>query len=193
MLDEITSIDQFNTLKKEQDFFILGFYTDNSDNSKEAMNRLEKAALDFEDTPVYAVNASKVRDIHPTLGVNSVPTVLALRKSDITKTIQGLQNIELYERLFYDAPVKAGGEEGPSQPNVTVYSTPSCSWCSRLKQHLRKNRIRFSDIDVSRDQSAAQMLMSRTGQTGVPQTNIGGQWIVGFDQARIDKLLSIGR
>ena len=193
MLNEITSIDQFKSLTNEHEFFILGFYTDNSENSKEAMNRIEKAGLDFEETPVYAVNASRVRDIHPTLGVNSVPTVLALRNGDITKTIQGLQNIELYERLFYDAPVKTTGDEGPSQPNVTVYSTPTCSWCNRLKQHLRKNRIHFSDIDVSRDQSAAQMLMSRTGQTGVPQTNIGGEWIVGFDQARIDRLLSIGR
>jgi hypothetical protein len=56
---------------------------------------------------------------------------------------------------------------------------------------LRKNRIQFRDTDVSRDQSAAQQLMSRSGQSGVPQTNIGGEWIVGFAQARIDRLLSI--
>ncbi len=192
MLNEITSLDQLNKIKKEQDFFILGFYSEKSASSKEAMDKLEKAGLDFDETPIYSVNASKVRDIHPLLGVNSVPTVLAIREGQVTKTVLGLQNIELYERLFYDAPVKNGDDEGPKQPSVTVYSTPTCSWCNRLKQHLRKNRIRFADIDVSRDQSAAQMLMSRTGQTGVPQTNIGGQWIVGFDQARIDKLLSIG-
>ncbi len=191
MLNEITSIDQFNEIKKNQDFFLLGFYTEKSENAREAMKRLEQARESFDDTPVYAVNASRVRDIHPALGVNSVPTVLTLRKGDITKNIQGLQTKEHYEMLFYEAPVKAREGDEPRQPSVTVYSTPTCSWCNRLKQHLRKNRIRFTDIDVSRDQGAAQELMSRTGQTGVPQTNIDGEWIVGFDQARIDRLLNI--
>ena len=191
MLNEITSVDQFNEIKKNQDYFLLGFYTEKSDNAKEAMARLEQAHEFYDDTPVYAVNASNVKDIHPLLGVSSVPTVLSVRKGDVTKNIQGLQTREHYEMLFYNAPVKAGTNDEPRQPHVTVYSTPTCSWCNRLKQHLRKNRIRFTDVDVSRDQSAAQMLMSKTGQTGVPQTNIGGEWIVGFDQARIDRLLNI--
>ena len=49
----------------------------------------------------------------------------------------------------------------------------------------------FRDVDVSRDQHAAQEIMRRSGQTGAPQTDIDGQLIVGFDQARIDKLLGI--
>lgn len=191
MLTEITSLDQFNDVKNKNDFFLLGFYTDKSDNAKEAMKRLDSAQDEFKDTPVYVVNAAAIRDIHPLLGVNSVPTILAMKKGEITKNIQGLQSREHYEMLFYNAPVKSADGTEKKQPNVTVYSTPTCSWCNRLKQHLRKNRVMFSDIDVSRDQSAAQMLMSRTGQTGVPQSNIGGEWIVGFDQTRIDKLLGI--
>jgi len=193
MLNEITSLDQFNDIKTHQDFFLLGFYTDKSESAKEAMNRLDAAHREFDDTPVYAVNASTVRDVHPTLGIKSVPTVLALKNGAVTKNLQGLQTKEHYEMLFFDAPIKAGKSAEKRQPRVTVYSTPTCSWCNRLKGHLRKNRIRFSDIDVSRDQSAAQELMNRTGQTGVPQTNIDGQWIVGFDQKRIDTLLGIGR
>jgi glutaredoxin-like YruB-family protein len=192
MLNEITSVDQFNEIKKSQDFFLLGFYTEKSENAKEAMKRLAQAHDSYDDTPVYTVNASQVRDIHPLLGVNSVPTVVGLRNGEVTKNVQGLQTKEHYEMLFYSVPAKTGEDDGPTQPSVTVYSTPSCSWCNRLKQHLRRNRIRFTDIDVSRDQSAAQELMSRTGQTGVPQTNIAGEWIVGFDQARIDRLLNIG-
>lgn len=191
MLTEITSLDQLNDIKTKNDFFLLGFYTDKSDNAKEAMKRLDSAQDDFKDTPVYTVNASSIRDIHPSLGINSVPTILAMKKGEISKNVQGLQSKEHYEMLFFDTPVKSADGTAKKQPSVSVYSTPTCSWCNRLKQHLRKNRVLFSDIDVSRDQSAAQMLMSRTGQSGVPQTNIGGEWIVGFDQTRIDKLLGI--
>mgnify|MGYP006278052063 CR=1 FL=1 len=193
MVNAITSLEQFDELKSTQEFFLLGFYTDASESSRQAIQRLDSAQNEFKDTPVYTVNASKFRDIHPKLGVSSVPTVLALRQGAVTKNIQGLQTQQHYEMLFYDAPVKSGNGKVKRQPSVTVYSTPTCSWCNRLKQHLRKNRIRFADVDVSRDPSAAQELMSRTGQSGVPQTNIDGQWIVGFDQTRIDTLLSIGR
>jgi glutaredoxin-like YruB-family protein len=193
MLHEITSLDQFNAVKTQNEFFLLGFYNDKSDNAKEAMKRLDAAHDDFSDTPVYVVNATNVRDIHPLLGVNSVPTILALKKGAVAKNIQGLQSKEHYEMLFYDAPVHNADGSEKKQPSVMVYSTPTCSWCNRLKQYLRKNRVLFSDIDVSRDQNAAKELVNRTGQMGVPQTNIGGEWIVGFDQAKFDKLLGIGK
>jgi glutaredoxin len=60
-----------------------------------------------------------------------------------------------------------------------------------LKTYLRKHRIRFTDIDVSADPQAAEDLVRRTGQQGVPQTDIDGEIIVGFDKARINTLLGI--
>ncbi|MDY0255277.1 MAG: glutaredoxin domain-containing protein, partial [Tenuifilaceae bacterium] len=97
-----------------------------------------------------------------------------------------------YKALFDDAlyVVDTKNEETP-QKSVTVYSTPTCSWCNTLKAHLRKHRIRFTDIDVSRNQSAADEMVRRSGQRGVPQTDIGGEMIVGFNQARINELLNI--
>jgi glutaredoxin-like YruB-family protein len=74
---------------------------------------------------------------------------------------------------------------------VTVYSTPTCSWCNTLKAWLQKNNIRYSDVDVSRDQNAAEALVRRTGQQGVPQTDINGQIVVGFNQQRLKELLEI--
>ena len=74
---------------------------------------------------------------------------------------------------------------------IKVYSTPTCSWCNVLKTHLRKNGIRFTDIDVSRDPKAAEDLVRKTGQQGVPQTDINGQVIVGFDKDKINRLLEI--
>ncbi|NIA29127.1 MAG: NrdH-redoxin [Actinobacteria bacterium] len=90
--------------------------------------------------------------------------------------------------LLWEAPTKPsnGNEEKEKRHRVVVYTTPSCAWCNRLKSHLRKNRVMFQEVDVSRDQHAAEELMRRSGQS-----DIDGEIIVGFDQARIDRLLDL--
>ena len=75
--------------------------------------------------------------------------------------------------------------------NVKVYSTPTCPWCIRAKQFLKENNIYFQDIDVSSDQIAADEMMKKTGQMGVPVLDIDGQIIVGFDKEKIKQLLGL--
>ena len=74
---------------------------------------------------------------------------------------------------------------------VIVFSTPTCSWCRKLKNYLRENKIRFKDIDVSRDMQAARDMVRKTGQQGVPQIWINNYPVVGFDKAKIDRLLGL--
>lgn len=74
-------------------------------------------------------------------------------------------------------------------PQVEVYSTPTCPYCVMAKQYLTAKKIPFKDIDVSRDMASAQRMMASTGQMGVPQLHINGQWIVGFDRRAIDEAL----
>lgn len=193
MIIEIKQKQELDALNRENDTVLLMFYTQTSETSLKAKDRAQAACAAYEAVPLALVDASQVKTIHAVYGVNSVPTVLLLRQGKVVKTVQGLQSQEHYELLFYDAPQVSGSDSQQRQRHVVVYSTPTCSWCTRLKQYLRKNRIRFQDVDVSRDQSAAQELMQRTGQTGVPQTEIDGQWIVGFDQQRIDQLLGLTR
>ena len=69
---------------------------------------------------------------------------------------------------------------------VKVYSTPFCPWCHRLKDYLKSKKIAFEDIDVSKDQKAAEHMVEMSGEMGVPQTEINGKIIVGFDKAAID-------
>jgi len=38
---------------------------------------------------------------------------------------------------------------------IIVFSTPTCSWCTKLKRYLKEKQIRFKDVYVSRDSSAA--------------------------------------
>ncbi len=78
-----------------------------------------------------------------------------------------------------------------TQPKVVVFSTPTCSWCRTLKQYLKKNNIRYKDIDVSKDQAGAKDMVRRTGQQGVPVTLINNRAIVGFNKTEINKLLNI--
>jgi len=74
---------------------------------------------------------------------------------------------------------------------VTVFTTPTCSWCNRAKTYLRTRGVQFREVDVSRDPAAARDLVRRTGQMGVPVIEIDGRSIVGFDQSRIDAMLGL--
>ena len=77
------------------------------------------------------------------------------------------------------------------QPRVIVFSTPTCSYCNIAKQYFRQKKVRFRDVDVSRDPVAARDLVRRSGQMGVPVIDIGGKIIVGFDRPKIDQLLGL--
>ncbi|MCD4829908.1 MAG: NrdH-redoxin [Candidatus Cloacimonetes bacterium] len=78
------------------------------------------------------------------------------------------------------------------EKRVVVFSTPTCAWCTKLKSYLRQHNIRFKDIDVSRNQSAARDMVNKTGQQGVPQMWVNNQPVVGFDKTKINRLLGIG-
>jgi glutaredoxin 3 len=77
------------------------------------------------------------------------------------------------------------------QPRVTVFTSPTCGYCGALEQYLRRNGIRFKEVDVSRDKQAARYIVRRSGQRGVPVVDIGGKIVVGFNRPKIDKLLGI--
>ncbi len=64
------------------------------------------------------------------------------------------------------------------QPRVILFSTPTCTYCNLAKKYFRQNRVRFRDVDVSRDQAAARDMVHRSGQMVVPVIDIGGKIIV---------------
>ena len=68
---------------------------------------------------------------------------------------------------------------------VTVYSTPTCPWCVRAEEFLKKNNVEFNHVDVSKDHEAAQQMVEKSGQMGVPVIEIDDKVIVGFDEAAI--------
>lgn len=74
---------------------------------------------------------------------------------------------------------------------VKIYSTPTCPYCKMVKQFLDEHQVSYTDIDVSASQLAAEEMISKSGQLGVPVIDIDGQIIVGFDKARIKQILSM--
>jgi len=75
--------------------------------------------------------------------------------------------------------------------NVKIYSTPTCPWCIRTKQFLKENNVTFEDIDVSSNHAAAEAMIQKSGQMGVPVLDIDGEIILGFDRERIKTVLGL--
>jgi glutaredoxin-like YruB-family protein len=171
--------------------FLLLYKTGNEQGNC-AYKHMEEAAKNQTMVPVFAADVSSVRDIHPIYGITSAPSLLIFENSKYTNVVKGCQDMNFYKALFENAIYYAKAKaEGKEPKRVTVYTSPSCSWCNTLKSWLGKNKIPFSEIDVSRDEKAARDLVSRSGQQGVPQTEINGQIVVGFDQQKLKELLEI--
>lgn len=78
-----------------------------------------------------------------------------------------------------------------SKPKVIVYTTPTCPYCHAAKDFLKENNIRFEEKDVSKDKKAAEEMIEKSGQMGVPVIEIGSKVIVGFDRPEIKKALNL--
>lgn len=72
--------------------------------------------------------------------------------------------------------------------SVIVYSTPTCPWCKKAKEFLKKNNVKFKSVDVSSNSKAAQEMMKKSGQMGVPVIDVDGKIVIGFDEDKLKKL-----
>ncbi|MCK5808621.1 hypothetical protein KAH37_06530 [bacterium] len=120
-----------------------------------------------------------------------VPALLILRKGDFSNVIFGLQNSEEYEKILSDRSVAVQKDGVTPQKRVVVYTSDGCSWCTKATNYLKRVGVAFREINVSRTPGEAERLVARTGQRGTPQLDIGGHYIVGFDQTKIDRLLGL--
>ena len=75
--------------------------------------------------------------------------------------------------------------------SVTIYSTPTCVYCNMAKSFFKTNGVDFSDYDVSTDLEKRKEMIDKTGQMGVPVIDIGGEIVVGFDEAKLRSTLGI--
>jgi len=75
--------------------------------------------------------------------------------------------------------------------SIKIYSTPSCPYCHMLKQYLGEKGFKYEDIDVAADQKAREDMVEKSGQMGVPVSDIDGEIVVGFNKEKVNELLGI--
>lgn len=78
-----------------------------------------------------------------------------------------------------------------SSAKVIMFTTPTCSHCTTAKRYLREKGVKFKEVDVSRNQKAAQDMLRKTGQQGVPQMWIDNKPVVGFNRTKINRMLDL--
>jgi mycoredoxin len=46
---------------------------------------------------------------------------------------------------------------------VTMYTTPWCGYCMRLKKLMQREGIEYAEVDIERDPAAAELVMQANG------------------------------
>ncbi len=178
-------------LKDSKKSFLL-LYKSGSEQSDCALSNLNNVEISVNEVSFLGADVATVRDIHENYQINSVPTLLEFENNKLLKTIKGCHEPGFFKSLFENSLYSAINKNNEKKrKRVIVYSTPTCPHCTTIKNYLKDNRITFRDIDVSRDQNMAQQMVKKSGQQGVPQIEINGRIVVGFDKPKIDKLLEI--
>jgi len=77
------------------------------------------------------------------------------------------------------------------QTKIRIFSTLSCPYCVTLKEYLKEKGFEYEDINVGEDKEAAKEMVEKSGQMGVPVTEIKGEIIIGFDKVKINQILDI--
>lgn len=76
---------------------------------------------------------------------------------------------------------------------VTIYSTPTCTYCKLAKEYFNQHQVAYQEFDVAADIEKRKEMVDKSGQLGVPVIDINGQIVVGFDEETIASLLAEGQ
>lgn len=85
-------------------------------------------------------------------------------------------------------------EAKPTTGEVIVYKTEWCGVCKKLLAYLDRKGVAYVAKDIEKDAEAAGELQRKSREKGlktgsVPVIDVRGELMVGFDRARLEKLL----
>lgn len=189
---EITSnSDLQNRLGNDKRSFLL-LYKSGSESSECALTNLKKVNKTSEEINFFVADVNLVRDIHLNYNISSAPSLLEFDGKELKNTTKGCHDSSYFQSLVDDAVYYSNAKkEGKALKTVIAYTSPSCTWCNTLKSYFKQHGVRYREIDISKDQRAAEDLVKKSGQRGVPQTEINGKIVVGFDKPQLNRLLEI--
>jgi len=80
--------------------------------------------------------------------------------------------------------------------NVTIYSMENCPFCVRAKQLLDSKGVKYTELDIDKDDAVWEEMMAKSQRRTVPQIFINGQHVGGCDdlyalhrEGKLDQLL----
>jgi len=189
-MKSIASLHELKSFISTSEHGFLLLYKDGNPSSDCAFSNVNEAAELAGIKIVYA-DVNSVRDIHTHYHVSSVPTLLEFSKGVLKNIVKGCQDKTFYSTIFNHIALSSNTVRMKRAKQVIVYTTPTCTYCSAIKNYLSGHGILYREIDVSRDEHAAQEMVRRSGQQGVPQTVIDGRLVVGYNTQKLNELLEI--
>lgn len=74
---------------------------------------------------------------------------------------------------------------------VKIYTTNHCPYCVMAKEFFKRNNVTYTEINVEEDEKAAEEMIEKSGQLGVPVIDVDGKIIVGFNRPALEKALHL--
>ena len=69
--------------------------------------------------------------------------------------------------------------------NILIYTGPSCNFCDAAKRLLERNKLKFSEIDVSSGENIRdEMIKKSNGQRTIPQIFFDDRHVGGYTELR---------
>ncbi len=79
-------------------------------------------------------------------------------------------------------------ERSTHSTRVTLYSAPTCPYCSVARRYLVESGVEFTEIDISLDRAARREMVLMTAQRGVPVLLVDGKTLVGWNEAEFERM-----
>ena len=70
---------------------------------------------------------------------------------------------------------------------ITLYVTPTCPWCKKTKEWLRKKKLKFTEKDILEEEEWRDEVLQKTGQLAIPVIDMDGIILVGFDEKKLEE------
>ncbi|MDP3958249.1 MAG: glutaredoxin family protein [bacterium] len=74
---------------------------------------------------------------------------------------------------------------------VTIYTTPTCTYCKMSKEFFATNNVPYTEHNVATDLEKRKEMVEKSGQMGVPVIYVGDEMVVGFNRAKLEQLLGL--
>jgi glutaredoxin 3 len=80
-----------------------------------------------------------------------------------------------------------------STAKVVIYGAEWCPPCHTAKNYLKSRKIAYGYINVDEKPEAGREIAIKTGWTAIPIIQIGNEYILGFDRAKLDGALQANK